>query len=62
MAEWFGVANISAGLFGLPVGFIVMIGVSKMTPEPSAEMQAFIDEVRRPRGGVVVHSGEGASA
>jgi len=62
LPEWFGVANISAALFGLPVGFIVMIVVSKMTPEPSEEMQAFIDEVRRPRGDVVVHSGEGANA
>ena len=62
LPEWFGVANISAGLFGMPVGFIVMIVVSKMTPEPSEEMQAFIDEIRRPRGDVVVHSGEGANA
>ena len=60
--EWFGVANISAGLFGIPVGFIVMIAISKMTPEPSAEMQAFVDEVRRPRGDVVVQSGEGVNA
>jgi cation/acetate symporter len=45
-----GVQNISAAILGLPVGFIVMIVVSKMTPAPSAEMQAFIDEVRRPQG------------
>jgi cation/acetate symporter len=47
---WFSVSNISAGLFGLPVGFIVMYVVSLMTPAPSAEMRKFIDEVRRPRG------------
>jgi cation/acetate symporter len=47
---WFNVANISAGLFGLPVGFIVMYVVSLMTPAPSRELQDFIDEVRRPRG------------
>ena len=29
---WFNVANISAGVFGIPIGFIVMIVVSKMTP------------------------------
>jgi cation/acetate symporter len=51
---WFDVNNISAALFGLPVGFLVMIGVSLMTPAPSAEMQAFIDEIRRPRGEVVM--------
>ncbi|MBM3607790.1 MAG: cation acetate symporter [Alphaproteobacteria bacterium] len=47
---WFSVSNISAGLFGLPVGFIVMYVVSLMTPAPSSELQKFIDEVRRPRG------------
>jgi cation/acetate symporter len=47
---WFDVNNISAALFGLPVGFGVMIVVSLLTKAPSAEMQSFIDEVRRPRG------------
>ena len=59
---WFNVANISAGVFGIPIGFIVMIVVSKMTPEPSAELQAMVDEVRTPKGDVVQHSGEGAKA
>ena len=53
MPKWLGINNISAGVFGIPVGFIVMIVVSKMTPEPSAELQAMIDEVRRPRGETV---------
>ncbi|MFZ4808911.1 MAG: sodium:solute symporter family protein [Hyphomicrobiaceae bacterium] len=47
---YFNVANISAGLFGLPVGFVVMYLVSLMTPAPSRELQNFIDEVRKPRG------------
>jgi cation/acetate symporter len=47
---WLSVSNISAGLFGLPVGFIVMYVVSLMTPAPSSELQKFIDDVRRPRG------------
>jgi len=51
---WFGVANISAGLFGIPVGFLVTYLVSKATPEPSAEMQAFIDELRIPSGRVMM--------
>jgi len=51
---WFSVSNISAGLFGLPVGFIVMYVVSLMTPAPSAEMRQFIDDVRRPRGGTLM--------
>ena len=51
---WFGVNNISSALFGLPVGFLVMIVVSLLTPAPSKEMQAFIDDVRRPRGPTVM--------
>jgi cation/acetate symporter len=51
---WFDVNNISAALFGLPVGFGVMIIVSLLTPAPSREMQAFIDEIRRPRGETVM--------
>jgi cation/acetate symporter len=47
---WFNVANISAGLFGLPLGFLTMIIVSKFTTAPNKEMQDFIDEIRRPRG------------
>jgi len=49
-----GVQNISAAILGLPVGFIVMIVVSKMTPAPSMEMQSFIDEIRRPQGPTIL--------
>ncbi len=51
---WFDIKNISAAMFGLPVGFIVMIVVSLLTPAPSKEMQDFIDEIRTPRGGTVL--------
>jgi cation/acetate symporter len=47
---WFGIRNISSALFGLPVAFIVTWVVSLMTPEPSKEMQAFIDSIRVPKG------------
>ncbi len=47
---WFGVGNISAGLFGIPAGFATMIVVSLLTKAPSMEMQRFIDELRIPRG------------
>jgi cation/acetate symporter len=47
---WFNLNNISAAAFGLPVGFLVMIVVSLMTPAPSKEMQDFIDACRRPKG------------
>jgi cation/acetate symporter len=47
---WFNVNNISSALFGLPLGTAVMVIVSLLTRAPSREMQAFIDEIRRPRG------------
>ena len=50
MPLWFGVSNISAGLFGIPTGFLAAIIVSLMTPAPSKEMQDFIDSIRIPRG------------
>jgi cation/acetate symporter len=50
IANWWGIRNISAALFGLPVGFAVMYVVSMMTPAPSKEMMDFIDEIRLPRG------------
>lgn len=50
IANWWGVKNLSAAAFGLPVGFVVMIVVSKLTKEPSHEMQEFIEELRVPRG------------
>lgn len=50
MPTWFGVSNISAGLFGIPTGFLATWIVSLMTPPPSKEMQDFIDSIRIPRG------------
>ena len=47
---WFDLNNINCGLLGMPLGFLVIYVVSLMTKEPSKEMQAFIDEIRRPRG------------
>jgi cation/acetate symporter len=51
---WFNINNISCAIFGLPVGFAVMIGVSLMTPAPSKAMMDFIDEIRRPRGKTIM--------
>jgi cation/acetate symporter len=58
MGEWFGVKNISAALFGLPVGFIVMYGVSLMTKAPSQEMQDLIDDIRKPQGRTLMQGGD----
>src|SRR6185295_7721118 len=51
---WFDLNNINCGLLGMPLGFLVIYVVSLMTKEPSKEMQAFIDEIRKPRGRTVL--------
>jgi hypothetical protein len=48
---WFNLNNINCGMLGAPLGFLVIIVVSLFTKAPSAEMQAFVDEIRKPRGG-----------
>jgi cation/acetate symporter len=51
---YFNVANISAGLFGMPIGFLTMYIVSKFTTAPNKELQDFIDQIRQPRGATVM--------
>jgi cation/acetate symporter len=51
---WFDLNNINCGLLGMPLGFLVMIVVSLMGRAPSAEMQAYVDEIRKPRGRTVL--------
>jgi cation/acetate symporter len=51
---WFGLNNINCGLLGMPLGFLIMYVVSLMGKEPSREMQAYIDEIRKPRGRTVL--------
>jgi cation/acetate symporter len=57
VANWWGVRNISSALFGLPAGFIAMYVVSLLTRAPSKQMQDFIDEIRRPRGKMLMEGG-----
>jgi cation/acetate symporter len=51
---WFNLNNINCGLLGMPLGFLVIWIVSFFTKPPSAEMQAFVDEIRKPRGNTVL--------
>ena len=51
---WFDLNNIACGLLGMPLGFIVIYVVSLLGKEPSKEMQAFVDEIRKPRGRTVL--------
>ncbi|MDR7149347.1 cation/acetate symporter [Hydrogenophaga palleronii] len=45
---WWGIQPISAGLFGVPVGFAVIILVSLITPAPSRKIQELVEHVRYP--------------
>lgn len=51
---WFDLNNINCGLLGMPLGFLVIYVVSLLGKEPSKEMQAFVDEIRKPRGRTVL--------
>jgi cation/acetate symporter len=51
---WFDLTNIACGLLGAPLGFAVIYIVSKLGREPSAEMQAYVDDIRKPRGRTVL--------
>ena len=51
---WFGLNNINCGLLGMPLGFLVIYVVSLLGKEPSKEMQAYVDEIRKPRGRTVL--------
>ncbi|MBA4256356.1 MAG: cation acetate symporter [Polaromonas sp.] len=46
---WWGIQPISAGVFGVPVGFVVMVLVSLVTPPPPARVQELVEYVRYPR-------------
>ncbi|OZA89188.1 MAG: cation acetate symporter, partial [Burkholderiales bacterium 34-67-9] len=43
---WWGIEPISAGVFGVPVGFAVMIAVSLVTRRPPQRVQDLVEQVR----------------
>jgi cation/acetate symporter len=45
---WFGILPISAGVFGVPIGFATIIIVSLITPAPKQEVQELVEHVRYP--------------
>jgi cation/acetate symporter len=45
---WYGIAPISAGVFGVPVGFALVVLVSLVTPGPDKKTQELIEYVRYP--------------
>jgi cation/acetate symporter len=45
---WWGIQPISAGLWGVPLGVLVIIVVSLITPAPDRETQELVEHVRYP--------------
>jgi cation/acetate symporter len=45
---WWDILPISAGLFGVPLGFAVIVLVTLVTPAPSKETQDLVEHVRYP--------------
>jgi cation/acetate symporter len=45
---WYGIQPISAGVFGVPLGFAAIILVSLVTPAPRKDIQDLVDHVRYP--------------
>ena len=45
---WWDIQPISAGIFGVPLGFLVIVLVTLVTPAPSRETQEFVEQVRYP--------------
>ena len=57
---WWDIAPISAGLFGVPLGFAVIIVVSLLTKNPPKEIQDLVEHVRYPNlGGKMGAAGAG---
>lgn len=56
--DWWGIKTISSGLFGIPLGFIVIYIVSRITAPPSPELQEFVESVRYPKGAVKARAEE----
>jgi cation/acetate symporter len=46
---WWGIQPISAGVFGVPLGFAVIVVVSWLTPAPGRAEQELVEHVRYPR-------------
>jgi cation/acetate symporter len=43
-----GITNVAAGIFGVPVNFLVTYSVSKLTAPPPLEIQKLVDSLRQP--------------
>ncbi|MBO6519319.1 MAG: cation acetate symporter [Rhodospirillales bacterium] len=56
MDPWVGIDHLRFGIIGATASLIAMVVVSLATPEPDAETQAMVDEVRVPSGESILGS------
>ncbi|GAB2667396.1 sodium:solute symporter family protein [Arenimonas aestuarii] len=49
MTPWLGIKDVSAGIFGIPLGFLTIWAVSLMTAEPSQETKDMVEDLRYPK-------------
>lgn len=54
--NWWSIKTISSGLFGIPLGFLTIYIVSRITAAPSQELQEFVEGVRIPKGAAKAHA------
>jgi cation/acetate symporter len=58
--QWWDIAPIAAGTFGIPAGFLGIIIGSLISPAPSKEIQELVDHVRYPSLDGMVSEGSAA--
>ncbi len=58
---WMNINNISSAFFSLPIGFITIYVVSLMTAAPSQKIQDMIDQIRQPKGDLVMNDKDGGT-
>ena len=46
--QWFHIAPVSAGVFGVPAGFMALIVVTLLTPAPDERILKLVDQLRGP--------------
>ncbi|MGJ3260283.1 MAG: sodium:solute symporter family protein [Rhodospirillales bacterium] len=54
MDPWIGIDHLRFGIIGAGASLIAMVVVTLATPEPDAETQAMVDEVRVPSGDAIL--------
>jgi cation/acetate symporter len=48
MTKWLGITDVSAGIFGIPAGFVTIWLVSLFTPAPDRATLELVERVRYP--------------